>query len=120
MVAAQAKLMASQYGPEAAEFALGFIPGYDLYSAATTSNATRWDYAAAIAGIIPGVGKGVGFGVKAAGKMDDVARAVKGKGTAAKGSGDAIQVTKSGVALPSGAKHQILEGYVQNPAATAK
>jgi RHS repeat-associated protein len=41
--------------------------------------------------------------------------AAKGVGTAAKGSSEAIQVTKSGVALPLGAKHQIPEGYVQNP-----
>lgn len=41
--------------------------------------------------------------------------AAKGVGTTAKGSGEAIQVTKSGVALPPGAKHQIPEGYVQNP-----
>ena len=45
----------------------------------------------------------------------DVGVAAKGVGTAAKGSGEAIQITKSGVALPPGAKHQIPEGYVQNP-----
>jgi RHS repeat-associated protein len=34
---------------------------------------------------------------------------------AAQGSREAIQVTKSGVALPPGAKHQIPDSYVQNP-----
>jgi hypothetical protein len=41
--------------------------------------------------------------------------AAKGVGTAAKSSGEVIQVTKGGVALLPGAKHQIPEGYVQNP-----
>jgi hypothetical protein len=49
---------------------------------------------------------------RAAEKAGDAA---KGVGTAAKGSGEAIQVTESGVALLPGAKHQIPEGYVQNP-----
>lgn len=41
--------------------------------------------------------------------------AASGVGTGARGSGEAIHVTKSGVALPPGAKYQIPEGYVQNP-----
>jgi RHS repeat-associated protein len=53
--------------------------------------------------------------VPALGAIRGVGAVAKGAGTAAKGSGEAIQVTKSGVALPSGAKHQIPEGYVQNP-----
>jgi RHS repeat-associated protein len=41
--------------------------------------------------------------------------AAREAGTVAKGSGEAIHVTKGGVALPAGPKHQIPEGYVQNP-----
>jgi hypothetical protein len=46
------------------EFALGFVPGYDLYQAARNPNATGWDYAIGIAGILPGAGKGGGLVLK--------------------------------------------------------
>jgi RHS repeat-associated protein len=46
------------------EFGLGFVPGYDLYQAARNPNATGWDYAIGIAGILPGAGKGGGLVLK--------------------------------------------------------
>jgi RHS repeat-associated protein len=48
----------------AIETALGFIPGYDLYSAYNNQNAGWFDYGIAVLGIVPGVGKGVGLGAK--------------------------------------------------------
>ena len=68
-----------------------------------------------LAAAVPFLPGGIGI-IRHSGKATDaVGEAAKGVGTAAKGSGEAIQVTKSGVALPAGAKHQIPEGYVQNP-----
>lgn len=70
-----------------------------------------------IAAAIPLVPGGVGSIIKVTREGAEITAkvAAKGVGTAAKSSGEVIQVTKGGVALPPGAKHQIPEGYVQNP-----
>ena len=54
--------------------ALGFVPGYDLYQAASNPNASTLDYAVGVLGIVPGVGKEAGLGVKAAEGVVGVAK----------------------------------------------
>ncbi len=79
------------------------------WAMAARSTAAQEAAAAGALGFLP-AGTPAGLGIK------PVAEGVaKGAGTAAKGSSEAIQVTKSGVALPPGAKHQIPDSYVQNP-----
>jgi RHS repeat-associated protein len=46
------------------DFALGFIPGYDLYQATQNPNAGWLDYGIGVLGIIPGAGKGSGLVLK--------------------------------------------------------
>ena len=48
----------------AGQFALGFIPGYDLYRAATNPNANALDWTAGVLGVLPGLGKGAALGAK--------------------------------------------------------
>ena len=48
----------------AGQFALGFIPGYDLYRAATNPNASALDWTAGVLGVLPGLGKGAALGAK--------------------------------------------------------
>ena len=58
----------------AGQAALGFIPGYDLYQASKNPNASALDYAVGVLGVVPGVGKEAGLGVKAAEGVVDVAK----------------------------------------------
>lgn len=48
------------------EFALGFIPGYDLYQTSQNPCSDWFDYATAAAGLIPGQGKLLGMAAKIA------------------------------------------------------
>ena len=62
----EARMPAGKPGDSATgQFALGFVPGYDFYSAISTPNSTLLDNAIGVAGTIPGAGKGGGLGRKA-------------------------------------------------------
>jgi hypothetical protein len=82
---------------------------YDVYYAGKTLTdgcATTGQKAVAVGGALMSLGlPGGGYGTAAA----------KGVATAARGADEAIHVTTSGVALPPGVKHQIPDGYIQNP-----
>lgn len=66
MIAAEAQMLAGKISDSSAgQFALGFVPGYDLYSAINNPNATLLDYSIGVLGIIPGAGKGASLGLKA-------------------------------------------------------
>lgn len=54
----------SSLGSAAKEFALGFVPGYDLYQAFNNPDAGFTDYAIGVLGVFPGVGKAAGLGLK--------------------------------------------------------
>ena len=67
LIAAEASMLLGKVGSTSAgQFALGFIPGYDLYSASQNPNASMLDYGIGILGILPGAGKGAGIGIRAA------------------------------------------------------
>jgi len=66
LIAAEASMLLGKVGSTSAgQFALGFIPGYDLYSASQNPNATMLDYGVGVLGILPGMGKGAGLAIKA-------------------------------------------------------
>ena len=56
--------LGSTVAAAAGEFALGFIPGYDLYQAFQNPDATGFDYLIGVLGVAPGLGKAVGTGLK--------------------------------------------------------
>ncbi len=84
LTAAELKMLAGKISDSpTGQFALGFAPGYDLYTAIRNPDASLLDYGVGILGIFPGLGKGAGLGIKAA---DNLAGAVaKGGGHAATG-----------------------------------
>ncbi|WP_439529142.1 hypothetical protein [Pannonibacter sp.] len=95
----------------AAQELIGFAPivGTPLAIAEAYENPSWFGAAMVGLSIIP-AGK---IGGKAA--AEAVEGVVKGVGTIGRKSDEVIHVTKNGVAFPAGAKHDILESYVQNP-----
>ncbi|WP_287399889.1 RHS repeat-associated core domain-containing protein [Nitrosomonas sp. H1_AOB3] len=66
LTAAAASMLLGKLGSTSTgQFALGFIPGYDLYMASQNPNATMLDYGVGVLGILPGAGKGVGTAIRA-------------------------------------------------------
>ena len=66
LIAVEAQMLIGKVGATSeGQFALGFVPGYDLYSAYQNPNASMLDYGIGVLGIIPGMGKGAGLALKA-------------------------------------------------------
>ena len=97
------------------EFGKGFIPGYDLYQATQNSNAGAVDYAVGVLGVLPGLGKGAGLGIKAVDGAVDAGKGIKAYEVGAynelKASsmkGDMLDIHHAGQANPM---EQIIPGY---------
>jgi hypothetical protein len=70
LFAAEAQMLVGKVGAtREGQFALGFVPGYDLYSAYQNPHASMLDYGIGVLGIIPGMGKGAGLVLR---KADDL------------------------------------------------
>ncbi|PZA14240.1 RHS repeat-associated core domain-containing protein, partial [Parazoarcus communis] len=83
LAAAEAQMLIGKLGATSeGQFALGFVPGYDLYSAYQNPNASMLDYGIGVLGILPGMGKGAGLALKAGDNL--VGAAARGAGTAFK------------------------------------
>ena len=81
LIAAEAQMLVGKVGATSeGQFALGFVPGYDLYSAYQNPNASMLDYGIGVLGVIPGMGKGAGLALKAGDNL--VGAAARGVGEA--------------------------------------
>ena len=88
LTAAAASMLLGKLGSTSTgQFALGFIPGYDLYMASQNPNATMLDYGVGVLGILPGMGKGAGLAIKAGDNL---------VGAAAKEAGNLVYRSGSG------------------------
>ena len=118
LTAAAASMLLGKVGSTSADqFALGFIPGYDLYSASQNPNATMLDYGVGVLGILPGMGKGAGIGIRAADNLvGAVARGLPDSALVCRGGTCTADrfISGSGVSLDASGK---LQGVSVNSAA---
>ncbi len=69
LIAAEARMLAGQLWDSAGDLAMGFVPGYDLYTAVTNPSATPLDFGIGVLGVVPGAGKGAGLALRVGGKL---------------------------------------------------
>ena len=121
LIAAEASMLLGKVGSTSAgQFALGFIPGYDLYSASQNPNASMLDYGIGILGILPGAGKGVGTAIRAGDNL--IGAAAKEVGIVAKDGTAITGLTRHGVdrvigdgAKRAGTKPDAILDAIKNP-----